>query len=416
MPTSKEEMIRRGLTPHDIQHSQHRRAEWQDYRGRGLYMVTLCIEGRRPLFGCLEGSIRARRETPDFPHIVLSPLGLAIVNDELPKIHCFYPEIELWKATVMPDHLHLLLFVDRPLPDKKTLGDIIRRFKGGCTRAWWAAEGALSSSAPSPAECAAVPALSSAVQQPPSPPSAPLPKGPSLFEPGYHDRIIKRPGMLDTIKRYMSDNPLRALMRRQLPRLMERRLHLRIGAHEYAAFGALFLLKRAEKIAVFFHRRDKATGVPTELTDEFRRQQELLLAEAANGVVLVSPAISKGEKAVIDRAIGEGLPVIHLQKEPIADYWKPERRRFEACARGVLLILSPWGLDEELMKRRGAAGAVKAQGAAGAALGTALESAGTPAAGQSAPSDYERFHRLNDLAEEICNTSAAVLMDIKDYQ
>ena len=156
--------------------------------------------------------------------------------------------------------------------------------------------------------------------------------------------------------------------------------------------------------------------MPTELTDEFRRQQELLLAEAANGVVLVSPAISKGEKAVIDRAIGEGLPVIHLQKEPIADYWKPERRRFEACARGVLLILSPWGLDEELMKRRGAAGAAKAQGAAGAALGTALESAGTPAAGQSAPSDYERFHRLNDLAEEICNTSAAVLMDIKDYQ
>ncbi len=46
MPTSKEELLRRGLKPHDIQHNQHRRAEWQDYGGCGLYMITLCIDGR----------------------------------------------------------------------------------------------------------------------------------------------------------------------------------------------------------------------------------------------------------------------------------------------------------------------------------------------------------------------------------
>ena len=57
MPTSKEELLRRGLHPHDIQHNQHRRAEWQDYSGTGLYMITLCIEGRRGLFGYLEGDI-----------------------------------------------------------------------------------------------------------------------------------------------------------------------------------------------------------------------------------------------------------------------------------------------------------------------------------------------------------------------
>ena len=412
MPTSKEELLRRGLTPHEIQHNQHRRAEWQDYSGTGLYMITLCIEGRHPLFGHLEEIISAKRGQTDFPHIVLSPLGRTVLEGELPKIHRFYPQIEVWQAAMMPDHLHLLLYVAEPLPQGKRLGDIIRSFKGGCSRAWWgsraAQETALKSTgttaAPVPSLSSAVkpsppvPSLSSAVKpSPPVPslssalkPAAPVPalssavkpspQRASLFEAGYHDRIIKRPGMLDIIKRYMNDNPLRALMRRQLPHLMERRLHLHIGTQDYAAFGALFLLKRAEKEQVFFHRRDAATGLPTEQTDAYRQERERLLAEAREGVVLVSPAISRGEKMVIDAAIEEGLPVIHLQKEPLAQYWKPELRRFEACARGSLLIMAPWGLDEH------------------------------------SPSDFASFHRLNDLAAEICKTTDAVLLNISDYK
>ena len=441
MPTSKEELLRRGITPHDIQHNQHRRAEWQDYGGSGLYMVTLCVEGRQALFGRLEGNIRAQRDTADFPHIVLSDLGRIVVEEELPKMHQFYPEIEVWKAAVMPDHLHLLLYISKPLPKGKRLGDIIRSFKGGCSRAWWAQasaarETALKSAgttAPAPAApapipaptAAAVPVLSSTVVGG---------KQPSLFESGYHDRIIKRPGMLDNIKRYMADNPLRALMRRQLPRLMERRLHLRIGTRDYAAFGALFLLKRAEKEQVFYHRRDRATGLPTEQTEWYKNERKRQLVEAREGVVLVSPAISKGEKLVIDAAIEEGLPVIHLQKEPIGPYWKPERKRFEACARGALLVLSPWGLEEELEAGTAlksadttaagttAAGTTAAGTTAAGTAGTdtALKSAGTTAAGTTATTtaaattvtDYARFHRLNDLAAEICNTTDVVLLDL----
>lgn len=281
----------------------------------------------------------------------------------------------------MPDHLHLLFYIREPLSKGKHLGHIISSFKGGCSRAWWAltATGKTDANATGTAATdtrAVVPTASAAVKA----------TGPALFEAGYHDRIIRRPGMLETIKRYMNDNPLRVLMRRQLPYLMERRLHLRIGTHEYAAFGALFLLKRAEKEQVFYHRRDKDTGIPTEQTEGYKREMERQLAEARTGVVLVSPGISKGESLVINAAIEEGLPVIHLQKKPIERYWKPERRRFEACARGTLLILAPWGLDEEIMS-------------------TALKSTGTP-------SDYARFHRLNDLAEEICNTTDATLLNV----
>ena len=72
----------------------------------------------------------------------------------------------------------------------------------------------------------------------------------------------------------------------------------------------------------------------------------------------------------------KGYPLIHLQKEPIGPYWKPERQRFEACARGSLLILAPWNLD--------AMGAV---------------------AGVPSDSNYSRFHNLNTLAAEICSFS-----------
>lgn len=138
MPTSKEELIRRGIPLHPIQHNQHRRAEWHNYSSVGLYMITLCVDGRQPLFGHLEGDIRAKREGADFPHIVLSSLGRTILNEELPKIHHFYPQIELWKAAIMPDHIHLLLYVAQPLPKGKHLGHVMSSFKGGCSRAWWA--------------------------------------------------------------------------------------------------------------------------------------------------------------------------------------------------------------------------------------------------------------------------------------
>ena len=246
--------------------------------------------------------------------------------------------------------------------------------------------------------------------------AVPIPRRP-LFEPGYHDRIIKRPGMLDTIKRYMADNPLRAIMRRQLPRLLERRLHLFINGREYAAFGGIFLLKRPEKRQVFFHRRDPQSGMPTELTTAYQKERAALLAEAREGVVLVSPAISKGERGVIDAALEERLPIIMLQKEPIGPYWKPERRRFEACATGNLLILAPWGLDEEI--RRNTAGGSTTAGTAGngsTTAGTAANAAATTAANAAATtaaiSDYARFHHLNDLAEEICLSTESCILRI----
>lgn len=93
----------------------------------------------------------------------------------------------------------------------------------------------------------------------------------------------------------------------------------------------------------------------------------------AGATVLVTPGISEGEKRVKNMALERGLPLIHIQKEPIGPYWKPERQRFEACIHGMLLIIAPWDAT---------------------ALG---DVDGIPAT-----SDYSMFHNLNKVAQTIC--------------
>ena len=374
-------------------HNQHRRSYWHDYRQRGLYMVTMVIDGRKRLFGTIAGRANGRPGTDEAPHVMLSALGRCVLEEEVPKIHRYYPEVEVWRVAIMPDHIHLLLMVRETLRDGKHLGMVVRGFKTGCSRAWWRLQDEATLGGKAPSTTAGKEAPSTAAgKEPPGtaagkeapgtatggnapgvalvPKASPLGKEqlrPVLFEKGYHDRIINRPGMLENIKRYMQENPLRARIREECPKLMERQLHLWIGGREYAAFGNLFLLKFPIKEQVFFHRRDPRTGQPTEQTDDYQREHDRLLRLAEEGTVLVTPGISKGESLVVSDALDARLPLILLQKEPISEYWKPPQRRFYACAAGHLLILSPWVVD------------------------------GT--------SDYSRFHQLNAYAREICEAT-----------
>ncbi len=415
-------------------------------------MVTIVAEGRMPVFGHLEGSALATKRQDraawvhekDAPHIVLSELGRRVFEEEVPKISRFYPQVEVWRIAMMPDHIHLLLRVKEPLPEGKHLGQVVRGFKTGCTRAWWALQDAdrqPGGEAPGTIAVQTTTSQSPSISQPPSasqPPSTSqsssqtpvtikeeanevcgrqalvpeafpsgyniveaknTPQRPLLFAPGYHDRIIRRPGMLDNIKRYMLENPLRARIRQECPRLMERRLHLWINGREYAAFGNLFLLKYPMREQVFFHRYTQVEAeerqailtsgqlsekeqqhmaadprrMPTHLTAFYAKERARLLQTAEEGTVLVTPGISRGENLIVQEAIANELPLILLQASPIGPYWKPDQRRFFACSTGSLLILSPWVLE--------------------------------------GVSDYEHFHRLNDLAREICDKAEVSIME-----
>ena len=363
-----------GLTPAETKHNGQRRAPWHNYNLPGIYMLTLVTDQRRRVFGSIEGYSRAAKGTPEYPHLQLSPLGKKVLEEEVRKIQKNYPMVEVWKITLMPDHIHLLVCVREPLPEGKHLGLVVSGFKAGCTQAWWKeGEETLAlgrtrgnrneghGNAGAGRDKGAAGGEKQRVTVPEGSPEGA--KRPVLFQEGYHDRIVRDMGMLDNLKRYMDDNPFRARIREEIPHLMQRRLHLWVHDREYAAFGNLFLLKNPEKIQVFFHRKN-AEGTPTHLTPEYATERDRLLQRAEEGAVLVTPGISKGEQGVVTAALTRQLPLIILQKEPISEFWKPAQSRFYACATGRLLILAPWTLDGE--------------------------------------TDYDRFHTLNDFARDIC--------------
>jgi hypothetical protein len=98
-----------------------RRQVGHDYTRRGLYLVTMAVEGRRPLFGRVYGSV-------DEPRTELTVLGSA-VRDEWWNIPHYHPEVKVMDLQMMPDHLHGILFITAPLSGG--LSGVVRGFKTG---------------------------------------------------------------------------------------------------------------------------------------------------------------------------------------------------------------------------------------------------------------------------------------------
>jgi hypothetical protein len=271
---------------------------------------------------------------------------------------------------VMPDHFHGIMQVEEMMDT--VLGTIIRNFKAVCTKRYRIlypsrladtidSEYLARSSRKQREEYYAENGIE------------------PLFDDNYDDTICYRKGQLENIIQYVQDNPRRAIMRALYPDLFQRRQHLSIDGKDYAAYGNLFLLRRPWKEQVFCHRWKMIDGqrdynTRYETTDEFQKQREAWIQAAKDGAVLVTPGISKGEQQLVKDCIEEALPLIQIQKEPIQNGWNPEKRRYQLCEMGQLLILSPWALSE--MERY---------------------------EGVPADTDYSRFHNMNTLAAEICS-------------
>ena len=319
-----------------------------NYAVPGTYEITIVVADRSHVFGEIVGTTKSGGEKP---RLKPSRLGQTVLENEIPKIHQYYPMVDVWQVCLMPDHLHMIVRINQPLPKGKHLGIIIGAFKGGVSRAWWNIEATVSSASAEDTR-------------------------PPLFAPNYNDHILMRDGQLDNWKHYLRDNPLRYMMRREHPELFQCALCITIGNTRYSAFGNMLLLRQPEKHQVMFHRR--TNGVPTEDTDFWRKESLHLISTANCGDVLVTPGISECEKRIKNMALKQNLRLIHVQSEPIGRYWKPERSRFEACAHGSLLILAPWPEDMPAFK-----------------------------------SAYERFHYLNDLSRIVCDISHTTEVVIK---
>ena len=354
--------------------SMKRRDDHHDYTERRMYMITLEVEGRRPVFGRLIGDAFAPKGSKEEPRIELTKLGQAVQNEWM-GIHNYYPQIEVMAVQMMPDHMHGILFVRERL--LVHLGQVISGFKAGCRKA----EKALIAAAePQPTEKEAKETEKRALptemgQQPTEKKALPTEKeaketekrvlptekrvlgsqqatalplqGSSqeyrpLFAKGYNDLILRSYDELPAWQNYLRDNPRRLLMKRARPERLRPFFGLKIGLHSYSGIGNRELLTAAKRRAVRVSRRLN--------DDEINREVYRYLEEARQGAVLVSPAISPGEKRVMRAAFDAGLPTIVIMENGFTPLSKPHGEQFYACGQGSLLMLSPWEHHNEKRK------------------------------------------------------------------
>ena len=366
--------------------------EWkpvgESWRGTGIYLLTLVVQGRKPLLGSLAITLEGK------PYVRRTALGMAVA-DEFLHIDSHYPQVKTLVFQVMPDHFHGVIHVQQELPVSVRV--LVRGFKQGCNRRWQelqdhgggdrgggergdgSGDGIAAqttqrppqdlhpplhtSAAPAPAapvslvpplnggEPVAPPSSSPVSLAPPlnggkpiAPPSAPASLAPPLNGGGCegplfddtHLRSLVHRGQLTAMLDYVRDNPRRLFLKRGLPELFRIRRGLQAAEATLDAVGNLSLLQRP-LMAVHCRRAWN--------DEETRAYQNRCILTARAGAVLTGAFISKAEKAILDQAHREGLPVIHLLTDGIATCHKPVGKDFDACAAGLLLQLSPWPSD-----------------------------------------------------------------------
>ena len=191
---------------------------------------------------------------------------------------------------------------------------------------------------------------------------------PPLFEAGYCDIMPLDAEQLATQRAYIHANPRSRLMRtlnqswlypqrhtintavslRALHTYLQRECPRQLTADALSSLGKRLLQTNTQVVCdsygnaellqhwllpVVCHRKDAAL---------FEHQKARCLKEAANGAVLVSARISKGEQEIMDTALHSGYPVIRIEDNGFPEIYHPSADRMDNCAAGLLLLITPW--------------------------------------------------------------------------
>ena len=320
-----------GALMRDVIHRMGRRCRNWDYRGKGVYQITITLDDRRS-----QALGRLGHEEKRGAFVELSELG-RLVEGVLSELPNQWLGVEVLGVQIMPDHLHVVLAVRGR--QRKPLGAIVGSFKSKATSRWLDLLGRTRPSAIG-ASCA----------------SARVPK---LWAEGYVDTILFDESAVANALAYLADNPRRLWEKRAHPELFTvlRDLSVDLGQGRighFAAIGNHYLLKAHSILQVqcsrrfFAYARDAKgviqKGLPPRIeSDEFRAAAEALLEEAAHGAVLISPCVSEGEREIARQAFVAGHKVITLANKGFSPLYKPGGRLFDHCAAGNLLMLAPVG-------------------------------------------------------------------------
>lgn len=337
----------------------------KDYSEPGYYFCTMVVQGRRPLFGTVMASSEDEQQLPAalslpcseagvlrqpcppsssclFGHsrayqgacVAYSPFGQIVARliEEIPTYEPYAGKLEIKGKAVMPDHIHLLLLVKEKMP--VPIGTALNGFNIGVRRAW---RQLLTDMEQQPALSAA----QFAVPQPQDDGKL------RIFERGFNDGVVMRAGQLDAYFEYMRLNPRRLLLKQLHPDLFVKTWGKElVPGIRFAMIGNMFLLQRPRRVAVRISRfaTDAQGGYlqprSIKTDEEVQTAIEPYLRAARSGAVLVTPCISPSEKAVVEAAYQESLPVIMFCPYGFSEGYHPSKMHYEACARGILLQLT----------------------------------------------------------------------------
>lgn len=270
-----------------------RRAPWHDYRSRCIYMITMNAAPGIPPFSMLAGELNSR----DYPPTTIrTPLG-EIIHQQISAIKKKFPFVKILRRIVMPEHIHFVIFIE--VADKCHLSDIISLLKVTIGQLWSRAYGIYS----------------------------------TIFEEGYHDRILIGKGQLKKMLNYVSNNP-----RRRMERIAYRGFHSRYNISDvfgcrYEAYGNIHLLEDCDISNVKISSHDNMALL--------KKKKTIWKQTVENCGVLVSPFISAAQKKVRDWSMDNGGRLILIEGNGFGHIYSPKGKLHDLCNQGRLLIIAP---------------------------------------------------------------------------
>ena len=363
-----------------------RRMATHNYALPGTYHITLHVaDGMGLPLGQIQGSLEQPDESPNAPHVAMTPVGNMVREELLTSITMHYAMIRVDTFVIMPEHLHVLLQVTAPIVSSTGrpthLGQVIAGFKKGCNRRYWAMTGQDAAAGAAQAVNSSGEPLntvsSSASRVSGGSPAREGKRTPSsgttgrcpLFAYGYCDVQPITPEQLDTQRAYIKANPRSRLLRsRQHATLtacrngfttaltpsalrgfllreclqkhataealdaIQCRLLLADGKIALDTYGNRQLLN-SKLLPVVCHRKDKSL---------FAQQKARCMEEAGNGAIMVSARISAGEQEIMNEMVNHGFPVIIIADNGFPERYHPSAVRLDLCATDRLLLVTPW--------------------------------------------------------------------------
>ena len=109
-----------------------------DYSTAGYYFVTICVKNGYELLGKIVETNVVGNVPPRVPYTKLSEIG-AFVDEQIQKTNDIYPNVEIDKYVIMPNHVHAIVIISKgtrrgTFPTNTSISQTVQSIKSMTTK------------------------------------------------------------------------------------------------------------------------------------------------------------------------------------------------------------------------------------------------------------------------------------------